>query len=175
MAARNMDFPAGLALLADVGTPQVENLVRPAYPCEGASDRVSAGRAKSACNSEQVPDFFTESDAPQEGWSRECPRAHVSFWFWLWFRLSPLAPRKKKSLSSRSPRKSSTPASTSNLPERACRHMPARPAPNPGLLRAGAVCRPTLYDIASLNRALWAAPQLSPIRAVDRNRRQTRC
>lgn len=175
MSARNMDFPAGLALLADVGTPQVGNLVRSAYQSECASDKVSAGRAKSALNSEQVPGSVTESDAPQEGWSRECPRAHVSFWFWLWFRLSPLAPRKKKWLSSRSPRKSSTPASTSNLPERACRHLPARPAPNPGLLRRRAVCRPTPPDIASLIRSLWAAPQLSPIRAVDRNRRQTRC
>ena len=174
---RDMDFPAGHAQLADVGTPQVGNLVWPTYQTEFVSVSVATGRAKSAFNSEQVPDARTGSEAPQEGWSRGCRRAHVSFWFWLWSRLSPLAPRKKKWLSSRSPRKSSTPASTSNLPERACRRTPGGPAPTPGLLRGCAVCRPVFRDIATLFRApLWETAQLSPIRSVHcPDRRQTRC
>lgn len=175
--ARDMDFPAGHAQLADVGTPQVGNLVWPSYQTEFVSVSVTTGRAKSAFNSEQVPDASRVSEAPQEGWSRGCRRAHVSFWFWLWFRLSPLAPRKKKWLSSRSPRKSSTPASTSNLPERACRHSPGGPAPTFGLLRHCAVRRPLFLDIANLFSApLWERAQLSPIRSVHcPDRRQTRC
>lgn len=176
-STRNMDFPAGHAQLADVGTPQVGNLVLATYQTEFVSVRVATGRAKSAFNSEQVPDASSASEAPQEGWSRGCRRAHVSFWFWLWFRLSPLAPRKKKWLSSRSPRKSSTPASTSNLPERACRRTPGGPAPTFGLLRKCAVRRPAFPDIASLFRSpLWESVQLSPIRSVHcPDRRQTRC
>ena len=168
MRSRNMDFPAGLAQWADVGTPQVGNLVWPTYQIRSLSDKVAPGRAKSAFNSEQVPVCREATEAPQEGWSRGCRRAHVSFWFWLWFRLSPLAPRRKKLSSSRSPRKSSRPASTSNLAERACRLTPGGPAPTPGLLRSRAVCRPNFPDIASLSRRLlWAAPQLSPMPAVD--------
>ncbi len=174
---RNMCFPSGHAQLADVGTPQVGNLVWPTYQTEFVSVRVATGRAKSAFNSEQVPVTHEGSEAPQEGWSRGCRRAHVSFWFWLWFRLSPLAPRKKKWPSSRSPRKSWTPASTSNVPERACRRTPGGPAPTPGLLRLGAVCRPKLPDIAALARQpLWAVPVLSPIPArASQDRRQTTC
>lgn len=172
----DMDFPAGLAQWADVGTPQVGNLVWPTYQTGYVSVRVAAGRAKSAFNSEQVPDCREASEAPQEGWSRGCRRAHVSFWFWLWFRLSPPAPRKKKLSSSRSPRKSWTPASTSNLPERACLLRQGRPAPILRLLRNRAVCRRAIPDIESLIRCLWAAPFLSPIGAVDcHDRRQTRC
>lgn len=177
MQALDMDFPAGLAHLADVGTPQVGNLVWPAYQTESASVNMSTGRANSACNSEQVPDPCKDSEAPKEGWSRGCRRAHVSFWFWQWFRLSPLAPRRKKLSSIRSPRKSWTPASTSDLPERACRLWQGGPAPIFGLLRQGAVDRPIFPDIASRSRlTLWAAPKVSPIRAVDcYTRRQTRC
>ena len=129
MQPRKMDFPSGLALLADVGTPQVGNLVWPTYQIGRVSVRVAAGRAKSALNSEQVPNTREGFEAPQEGWSRGCRRAHVSFWFWLWFRQSPLAPKKQKLPPSRSPRKSWKPASTSNLAERACRRMPGGPAP----------------------------------------------
>lgn len=168
MQAQNLVFPAGHAQWADVGTPQVGNLVWPTYQTGHVSVSVATGRAKSAFNSEQVPDTLAGSEAPQEGWSRGCRRAHVSFWFWLWSRLSPLAPRKKKWPSSRSPRKSSRPASTSNLAERACRHLPGGPAPTLGLLRAGAVCRPDFPDTVSLSRRfLWAAAPLSPIPAVD--------
>lgn len=177
MQPRNMDFPSGLAQWADVGTPQVGNLVWPTYQTGRVSVRVAAGRAKSALNSEQVPDTREGSEAPQEGWSRGCRRAHVSFWFWLWSRRSPLAPRRKWLPPSRSPRKSWKPASTSNLAERACRHTPGGPAPTPGLLRQRAVCRLNLSDIASLSRRfLWAVSPLSPMRAVDCNdRRQATC
>lgn len=177
MRPRKMDFPSGLAQMADVGTPQVGNLVRPTYQIGRVSVRVAAGRAKSAFNSEQVPVCRMATEAPQEGWSRGCRRAHVSFWFWLWSRLSPLAPRKKKWPPSRSPRKSWKPASTSNLAERACRRTPGGPAPTLSLLRAGAVCRPKPSDLASVSRRfLWAAPQLSPIRAVNyHDRRQRIC
>lgn len=172
----DMDFPAGLAQGADVGTPQVGNLVWLTYQTEGLSVRVASGRAKSAFNSEQVPDCREASEAPQERWSRGCRRAFVSFWFWQQFRLSPLAPKKKKLLSSRSPRKSSTPASTSNLPERACLLRQGGPAPIFRLLRLGAVCRQNIPLSQSLIRSLWAAPRLSPIGAVDcHDRRQTRC
>ena len=177
MQAQNLVFPASHAQWADVGTPQVGNLVGPSYQFEMLSDMVATGRAKSAFNSEQVPNAREGFEAPQERWSRGCRRAHVSFWFWQWFRLSPLAPKKKKLPPSRSPRKSWKPASTSNLAERACRRMPGGPAPTLGLLRAGAVCRPKPSDIASVSRRfLWAAPQLSPIRAVDcQDRRQAKC
>ena len=177
MQAQNVVFPAGHAQRADVGTPQVGNLVGPSYQSGTLSDKVGTGRAKSALNSEQVPDTLAGSEAPQEGWSRGCRRAHVSFWFWLWFRQSPLAPKKQKLPPSRSPRKSWKPASTSNLAERACRRMPGGPAPTLGLLRAGAVCRPKPSDLASVSRRfLWAAPQLSPIRAVNyHDRRQRIC
>ena len=177
MQPRKMDFPSGLALLPDVGTPQGGNLVWPSYQVRSHSDKVAPGRAKSAVNSEQVTDTHEESEAPQEGWSRGCRRAHVSFWFWLWFRQSPLAPKKQKLPPSRSPRKSWKPASTSNLAERACRRMPGGPAPTLGLLRKGAVCRLISPDIASISqRSLWAVPQLSPIRAVNcHDRRQRIC
>ena len=177
MRPRKMDFPSGLAQMADVGTPQVGNLVRPTYQIGRVSVRVAAGRAKSAFNSEQVPVCRMATEAPQEGWSRGCRRAHVSFWFWLWSRLSPLAPRKKKWPPSRSPRKSWKPASTSNLAERACRHQPGGPAPSLGLLQADAVRRPFLPDIAgNSHRFVWAVPQVSSIRPVHSNdRRQTRC
>lgn len=177
MQAQNLVFPAGHAQWADVGTPQVGNLVWPTYQTGRVSVRVATGRAKSAFNSEQVPDALAGSEAPQEGWSRGCRRAHVSFWFWLWSRLSPLAPKKKKSPPSRSPRKSWKPASTSNLAERACRHQPGGPAPTPGLLRTGAVRRPVFPDIASLSRrSLWAVAPLSPIPSVDcPDRRQGIC
>ena len=177
MWTQNLVFPASHAQWADVGTPQVGNLVGPSYQFEMLSDMVATGRAKSAFNSEQVPNAREGSEALKEGWSRGCRRAHVSFWFWQWFRLSPLAPKKKKLPPSRSPRKSWKPASTSNFPERAFRHLSDRPAPTLGLLRKGAVCRLISPDIASISqRSLWAVPQLSPIRAVDCNdRRQTRC
>jgi hypothetical protein len=178
MQTRNVVFPAGHAQWADVGTPQVGNLVGPSYQSGILSDMVGTGRAKSASNSEQVPGLRVGPEAPQERWSRGCRRAFVSFWFWQWSRLSPPAPKKKKLPWTRSPRKSWKPASTSNFPERACRRLrPGGPAPIFGLLRLVAVCRPNFPDIASLSRhALWAVPQLSPIRAVDcHDRRQTRC
>lgn len=177
MRPRKMDFPSGLAQMADVGTPQVGNLVWPTYQIGRVSVRVAAGRAKSALNSEQVPNTREGFEAPQEGWSRGCRRAHVSFWFWLQSQLLPLVPKKKLLPPSRSPRKSWKPASTSNLAERACRRTPGGPAPTLSLLRAGAVCRPKPSDLASVSRRfLWAAPQLSPIRAVNcHDRRQRIC
>ena len=177
MQAQNLVIPTGLDHGADVGTPQVGNLVWPTYQIGRVSVRVAAGRAKSAFNSEQVPVCRMAAEAPQEGWSRGCRRAHVSFWFWLQSQLLPLVPKKKLLPPSRSPRKSWKPASTSNFPERAFRHLSDRPAPTLGLLRKGAVCRLISPDIASISqRSLWAVPQLSPIRAVDCNdRRQTRC
>lgn len=177
MQAQNLVFPASHAQWADVGTPQVGNLVGPSYQFEMLSDMVTTGRAKSAFNSEQVPNAREGFEAPQEGWSRGCRRAHVSFWFWLQSQLLPLVPRKLNPSRPRSPRKSWKPASTSNLAERACRRTPGGPAPTLGLLRTGAVCRLNPTDIASFSRRfLWAAPQLSPIRAVDcQDRRQTRC
>jgi hypothetical protein len=89
----------------------------------------------------------------------------------------PLVPRKKKSSWNRSPRKSWKPASTSNFPERACRHSPGGPAPTLGLLRSGAVRRPKFPDIAKVSSGhLWAAPALSPIPVTGcDDRRQTRC
>lgn len=177
MQAQNVVFPAGHAQRADVGTPQVGNLVGPSYQSGTLSDKVGTGRAKSALNSEQVPDTLAGSEAPQEGWSRGCRRAHVSFWFWLRSQLLPLVPRKKLWPPSRSPRKSWKPASTSNLAERACRHQPGGPAPSLGLLQADAVRRPFLPDIAgNSHRFVWAVPQVSSIRPVHSNdRRQTRC
>lgn len=131
MQARNLVFLAGHALSADVGTPQVENLVQPTYQSGILSDKVATGRAKSALNSEQVPGIREIAEAPLEGWSRGCRRAHVSFWFWLRLQLWLLAPRRPIRPPSRSARKSWTPASTSNLPERACRRQPGGPAPIP--------------------------------------------
>jgi hypothetical protein len=161
MLARNVVFLAGHALPADVGTPQVENLVWPSYQSGILSAKVAAGRANSAFNSEQVPDCREASEAPRERWSRGCRRAHVWFWFWQWFRLSPLAPKKKSRCPSRSPRKSWKPASTSNLAERACRLSAGRPAPTFGLLRNGAVVRPAFLENSATS--LWAAPLRSPI------------
>lgn len=176
MQTRNLVFPAGHALSADVGTPQVGNLVQPTYQSGNLSDKVATGRAKSALNSEQVPVVREASEAPLEGWSRGCRRAHVSFWFWLRLQLWLLAPRRKSRCPSRSPRKSWTPASTSNLPERACLLRQGGPAPIFRLLRLGAVCRQNIRLSQSLIRSLWAAPRLSPIGAVDcHDRRQTRC
>lgn len=177
LGARNVVFPAGHALSADVGTPQVGNLAPPSYQSELVSDKVATGRAKSALNSEQVPGTREGSEAPQERWSRGCRRAHVSFWFWLRSQLWLLAPKKKSRCPSRSPRKSWTPASTSKLAERACRRTPGGPAPTPGLLRDGAVCRPESPDIATVSRrALWAVTPLWPIRSLDFcDRGQTRC
>ncbi len=168
MQAQNRAYPAGHAQRADVGTPQVGNLVGPTYQIRSLSGKVASGRAKSALNSEQVPGTREGSEAPQEGWSRGCRRAHVSFWFWLQSQLLPLVPKKKSRCPSRSPRKSWTPASTSNLAERACRHLPGGPAPTLGLPRSGAVCRPDFPDTVSLSRRfLWATAPLSPIPAVD--------
>jgi hypothetical protein len=177
MRTRNVVFPAGLAQLADVGTPQVGNLVGPSYQSGLLSDKVRSGRAKSALNSEQVPGAREGSEAPQERWSRGCRRAHVSFWFWLPLQPLPLVPKKLSRCPSRSPRKSWTPASTSNLAERACRHTPGGPAPTLGHLRNGAVCRPKSPDIATFSRrALWAVASLWPIRSLDfDDRGQTRC
>jgi hypothetical protein len=127
--ARNVVFHAGHALPADVGTPQVGNLVQPTYHSGRLSDNVATGRAKSALNSEQVPVNLEVSEAPQERWSRGCRRAHVSFWFWLRLQLWLLVPKKKSRCPSRSPRKSWTPASTSNLAERACLPWQGGPAP----------------------------------------------
>jgi hypothetical protein len=177
MQTQNVDFPAGHTQPADVGTPQVGNLVEPSYHSEFLSVMVAAGRAKSAFNSEQVQEAQQGSEAPQERWSRGCRRAYVSFWFWQWFRQSPLAPKKKKSWLSRLRSKPSTPASTSNLPERAFRYPPDRPAPNPGLLRNRAVVRPKLSEIFGFTaRTLWAFAWLSPIRpAIRFDRSEGRC
>jgi hypothetical protein len=177
MPTRNVVFLAGLAQWADVGTPQVGNLVGPSYQSGMLSDKVGTGRAKSAFNSEQVPGTREGSEAPQERWSRGCRRAHVSFWFWLQSQLWPLVPKKKSRCPSRSPRKSWTPASTSNLPERAPRLRSGGPAPLFGLLRVGVVCRPVFPDIVRLSRsALWAAQVLSPIRPVGcHDKGQDRC
>jgi hypothetical protein len=132
LQSRNVVFHAGHALPADVGTPQVGNLVQPTYHSGRLSDNVATGRAKSALNSEQVPVNLEVSEAPQERWSRGCRRAHVSFWFLLRLQLWLLAPKKKNRRPSRSPRKSWTPASTSNLAERACLPWQGGPAPIPG-------------------------------------------
>jgi hypothetical protein len=177
MRSRNVVFPAGHAQWADVGTPQVANLVRASYQSETLSGKVAPGRAKSAFNSEQVPDTCEGSEAPQERWSRGCRRAHVWFWFWLQSQPLPLVPKKKKWLPSRSPRKSWKPASTSKLPERACLLRQGGPAPTPGLLRNCAVRRLEFPDIARfLSRSLWAAPALSPIRPVScHDKGQDRC
>lgn len=176
---RGMDiaFLAGLVFTRDVGTPQVENLVQPTYQSGMLSDKVATGRAKSAFNSEQVPVIREGAEAPLEGWSRGCRRAHVSFWFWLRLQLWLLAPRKPIRSRPRSPRTSWTRASTSNLSERACRHRLGGPAPIPGLLRDGAVCRLKFPDIANASPyAPWAMPVFSPIPAGTRqDRRQTRC
>ena len=125
----NVDFPAGLAQWADVGTPQVGNLVWPTYQTGCVSVRVTTGRAKSAFNSEQVPVTRKGVEAPQERWSRGCRRAHVSFWFWLRLQLWLLAPRRPIRHRSRLCRSPSKPVSTSNYQERACRQSPGRPAP----------------------------------------------
>lgn len=164
MQSRNVVFPAGHALPADVGTPQVENLVQPTYQSEILSDRVATGRAKSALNSEQVPVIRKGTEAPLQRWSRGCRRAHVSFWCWLLLQLSPLVPRKKKWHPSRSPRKSWKPASTSKLPERACLLRQGGPAPNSGLLCPGAVEAVLSKSCTSIfRRPLWAGVPLSPI------------
>lgn len=174
MHPRNVVFPAGHAQNADVGTPQVGNLVQPSYHSEMLSDKVSEGRAKSALNSEQVPDCHLASEAPHEGWSRGCRRAHVSFWFWQWFRLSPLAPRKKSRCPSRSPRKCRKPASTSKHAGRACLPWHGRPAPTPRLLHDCAVDRPLFLDNSA--SSLWALPGWSPISpAVCHDKGQVRC
>jgi len=177
MQAQNVVFPAGHAQRADVGTPQVGNLVGPTYQIRSLSGKVASGRAKSALNSEQVPGTREGSEAPQERWSRGCRRAHVSFWFWLQSQLLPLVPKKKSRCPSRSPRKSWTPASTSNLAERACRLRSGGPAPTFGLPRSRAVCRQKSPDLARLSRsALWAACAVWPIRPVHcHDRGQDRC
>jgi hypothetical protein len=156
MRSRNVVFPAGHESKADVGTPQVENLVGPSYHSEILSAKVSAGRANSAVNSEQAPDSREASEAPRERWSRGCRRAHVWFWFWQWSRLSPLAPRRQSRRPSRSPRKSWTPASTSKLAERACRLRSGRPAPNLDLLRSSAVDRSPASEHPMISP--WSAP-----------------
>lgn len=174
MQSRNVVFLAGHVLPADVGTPQVENLVGPSYQSEKLSAKVASGRANSAFNSEQAPDSCEASEAPRERWSRGCRRAHVWFWFWQWFRLSPLAPKKKSRCPSRSPRKSWTPASTSNLAERACRLLAGGPAPTFGLLRNCAVVRPCSLEISVTS--LWAALVRSPICLfVSHDQGQYRC
>jgi hypothetical protein len=164
MPSPDLDFPAGHVTKPDVGTPQAENLVWPSYHSECRSDIVSAGRAKSAVNREQVPGARTGSEALLEEWSRGCRRAYVSFWFWQWSRLSPLAPKRLSRPRTRSPLTRSTPASTSNLPERARQLRRDRPAPNFGRLRDSAVgwpCSPENSAVSLL--PIWAAGLLSPI------------
>lgn len=177
MQSQKIAFQTGHVTGADVGTPQVGNLVWPSYQIRSLSGKVAPGRAKSAFNSEQVPGAREGSEAPQEGWSRGCRRAHVWFWFWLQSQLLPLVPKKKSWHPSRSPRKSWKPASTSNFPERACWHSPGGPAPTPGLLRKSAVRRPDFPQIATVScRTHWAAPRLSPIAPVHcHDRGQDRC
>ncbi len=171
MQAHNVVFPAGHALSADVGTPQVGNLVQPSYQSGSVSDRVAEGRAKSALNSEQVPVIHEVAEAPQERWSRGCRRARVSFWFWQWFRPSPLAPRKKKHRwLSRLRLSRLIPASTSNLAERACLLLQGGPAPTPGLLRGRAVDWPFYPGTTSIShRSLWAVISVSSIRPSNCN------
>jgi hypothetical protein len=175
MQPRNVVFLAGHALTADVGTPQVVNLVLSSYHSEHLSGMVTAGRAKSALNSEQVPVDREVPEAPQEGWSRGCRRAHVSFWFWQWFRLSPLAPRKSLSkLSSRSLSSRNTPASTSNLAGRACQLWLGGPAPTPGLLRVRARSRPLFPENSAFSPRSFAGAQAT-CGIAPRNAGSARC
>lgn len=177
MRAQIVDFPTGHAQQADVGTPQVTNLVHSSYHFRMVSDMVAKGRAKSAFNSEQVPGTHKGSEAPLEGWSRGCRRAYVSFWFLQWSRLSPLAPRSQNRHQIRSPLIRSTPASTSNLAERACLPRQGGPAPTPDLRRYGALaCRNSHKNLGSSRLAVWAMTLLSPMPPADcHNRRQVRC
>jgi hypothetical protein len=178
MPPPSLDFPAGHVQPADVGTPQVVNLVWPPYQSGILSDMVAAGRAKSAVNSEQVPETREGSEAPLEGWSRGCRRAHVSFWFWQWFRPWLPVPRKKSRLKRlKSPSSRPTPASTSNLPARACQLRQSRPAPNLGLLRYSAVDRQKYPEESNtLPWQLWAVVQFLHVGSADcHDRSMDRC
>ena len=128
------------ALRPDVAESQAANLLVRPCQTQRQSARVQTGRTQAAYASQWGQwGGCSLSLTLQENRSRGCRRAHVSFWFWLQLQLLPLVPKKKCRCPSRSPRKSWTPASTSNYPERACRRTPGGPAPTFGLLRFGAV------------------------------------
>lgn len=131
MQSQNVVILTGDSDAPDVGTPQAANLVRLTCHSVSRSGMVALGRAKSAVFNNLVPGVSDDNSGPQEGWSRGCRRAE-SFWSWLWSPLWLLALRKKKlSWSSRSRSSPSTPASTSNNPERARRHALTGPASLP--------------------------------------------
>ena len=122
--------PAGPEARADVVTPKVRMQGRSRCPSLPVWGRIVALRRNRAVFMKRTPGV-PDPDAPHQRWSRECRISDASFWFLQWPLPSPLAPRKKKSWSHRSRSSQSTPASTSNLSGRACRHKPARPAPKP--------------------------------------------
>ena len=165
---------AGQREKADVGTQQVRNLLRGQCHSELVSDMIVTGRGFPALTTTRGPGREVVPDAPRIRWSRECRRAYASSWFWQWFRLSPLAPKKLKLLS-RSSWKFPTPANTDHDPARACRHLPGGPAPISGLTRSGAVAGPSENSRVSRQR-LWALVPYWPIRPADfQDRRQDRC
>ena len=115
--------------LADVAAPQADNLVRLEWDLRATCAKVPSGRTQAAYTSERGQgDGVSSCLTPQENRSRGCRRAHVSFWFWLRLQLWLLAPRRKSRCPSRSPRKSWTPASTSNRLGRANGGACPRPA-----------------------------------------------
>jgi hypothetical protein len=170
--------PAGHDSCRDVGTTQANNLL--SLPCHSAlvSGMVTAGRTQAAFNADRgraregVPII-----APQERWSRGCPRAHVSSWCLQWLALL-LPVRKKKSplWLNRFRLNRPTPANTSNGSGQALQHRLTTPAPILRFPHHAAVeaqsFLPTLLmiGICAVWRICWAvaiAPVSDPLRRQD--------
>lgn len=165
---------AGQRQMVDVVMQQVRNLLRGQCHSELASDMIVTGRASPAITTSRGPERAVVPNGPRKKWSRECRRAYASSWFWQWFRLSPLAPKKSKLLN-RSFRKLPTPASTDHDPARVWRYLPTRPAPTSGMMRTGAVAG-TPPNSCIPGQTLWAFLPHWPIPPADfQERRQDRC
>lgn len=141
MSGTNLAIPAGNAAIADVGTPQVVNLVRMWCPCPFLSDKVTAGHTVSAVFS-NLGRRSALTPTLQKKWSRGCRISDVSFWSWQWPQSLQLARPKHPSPHRKSPSSRRIPASTSNISTRVRRHSPFGPASDFGLPLPG--CRPEI-------------------------------
>lgn len=157
MVGRHVVFRTGIMAAADVGTPQVVNLVGLRCPSLMCSGNVATGRPVSALF-KKLASGFADPASPQKGWSRGCRRADASFWFLQWLPPWLLVPRKKKpSWSNRSRSSPSTPASTSDLPGRACQPRLTRLAPRPCVRGVIAAAHPLILTIHTVAHCpLWA-------------------
>ena len=179
---RSLDVanPAGHDSRRDVGTTQADNLL--SLPCHSAllSGMVTAGRTQAAFDADRgrVREGVLII-APQERWSRGCPRAHVSSWCLQWSVLLPPARKKKKSsLLNRFRLSLPIPANTSNGSGQALQHRLTTPAPNPRFPHLIAVEAPSFLPLLQMigRTAVWRMRRAVAIAPVsDLLRRQDTC